>query len=36
MSAPELILILTGCRAGDVRRDQDGKREVKGLRDGEV
>lgn len=36
MSATELVLILTDCRAGDVRRDQDGKREVKGLRDGEV
>lgn len=36
MSATELILTPTDCRAGDVRRDQDGKREVKGLRDGEV
>lgn len=30
------MLILTDCRPGDVRRDQDGERQVKGLRDREV
>lgn len=30
------LLIVVYCRPGDVRRDQDGEREVKGLWNGEI